>query len=156
MKYILILLLFFLNVNAKATETFNNLVIWSKDGTKVSYALYERPKISFANENLVVNSNGIEVYYSLSKMLRFTYEKIPVSAISNIVEEESSFKIAKESMSFSSLKPNSKINIYKSNGILMFSKTIVKGGDYTFSLNNLPNDVYLINVNGLTNKIVKK
>ena len=38
----------------------------------------------------------------------------------------------------------------------MFSKTIVKGGDYTFSLNNLPNDVYLINVNGLTYKIVKK
>lgn len=157
MKYILILLLlFFLNVNAKATEIFNNLVIWSKDGTKVSYALYERPKISFVNEDLVVNSNGIEVYYSLSKMLRFTYEKIPVSAISNIVEEESSFKIVKESMSFSSLKPNSKINIYKSNGILMFSKTIVKGGDYTFSLNNLPNDVYLINVNGLTYKIVKK
>lgn len=154
-KLLLFLLLGF-SIFAWAENNPTNLVVWAKDGTKVAYALAEKPKVTFTETDLVITSNGIEVNYNLENMARFTYEDNTATAITNLQTNESPFKLTGESLLFPALKENSTVSVYSLNGTLVFKKTVRQNGEYAFPLSNLNAGVYMVNVNGLTYKIVKK
>ena len=61
-----------------------------------------------------------------------------------------------ESLLFPALKANSTVSVYSLNGTLVFKKTIHQNGEYAFPLSNLNAGVYMVNVNGLTYKIMKR
>ena len=67
-----------------AEELPTTLVVWAKDGTKVSYALNEQPKITFTEECLLITTTKVEVSYKLAQMARFTYENTDVNAIIDV------------------------------------------------------------------------
>lgn len=154
-KLLLSLLLGF-SIFAKAENNPTNLVVWAKDGTKVAYALAEKPKVTFTETDLVITAKGVEVNYSLENMARFTYESNDESAIINLQTDESPFKLTGESLLFPALKANSTVSVYSLNGTLVFKKTVRQNGEYAFPLSNLNAGVYMVNVNGLTYKIVKR
>lgn len=135
---------------------FRSLILWSKDGTKVAYALAEKPKITFTGTDLVITSKGVEVNYSLENMARFTYEDNTAMAITNLQTGMTSFKLDVESMLFPSLNANSTVSLYSLNGTLVFNKTIQKAGEYFFPLSGLNAGVYVVTVNGLTYKFLKR
>ena len=140
-----------------AQEPRAQLIVWAKDGTKVAYALVEKPKVTFTETDLVITINNIEVDYSIGKMARFTYEENKTTtAITNMQTDESSFKLNGESLLFPNLKANSTVSVYSLNGLLVFKKTVRQNGEYAFPLSNLNTGVYMVNVNGLTYKIVKR
>ena len=153
-KLLLSLLLGF-SIFAKA-ENPTNLVVWAKDGTKVAYALTEKPKVTFTETDLVITAKGVEVNYSLENMARFTYESNDESGIINLQTDESPFRLTGESLLFPALKANSTVSVYSLNGALVFKKTVRQNGEYAFPLSNLSAGVYMINVNGLTYKIMKR
>ena len=95
---------------AVADETINSLVVWAKDGTKVAYALADKPKVTFTGTDLVITSNGIEVNYALENMVRFTYEDFSQTGITNLKNGEISFKLNGEALLFPSLKANSTVS----------------------------------------------
>ncbi|MBQ4391703.1 MAG: T9SS type A sorting domain-containing protein [Prevotella sp.] len=132
------------------------MVVWAKDGTKVAYALAEKPKVTFTETDLVIKTDGVEVNYSLENMARFTYEVNDETTIINLQTEESQFRLTRELLLFPSLKANSTVSVYSLNGIQIFRKTIHQKGEYAFPLSNLNAGVYMVNVNGLTYKIVKR
>lgn len=139
-----------------ADEPKTQLVVWAKDGTQVAYALAEKPKVTFTETDLVITANGVEVNYTLENMARFTYEDNTSTAITNLQTDESSFKLNGESLLFPALKANSTVSVYSLNGTLVFKKTVSQNGEYAFPLSNLNAGVYMVNVNGLTYKIVKR
>lgn len=139
-----------------ADEPKTHLVVWAKDGAKVAYVLNENPKVTFTEEYLVITANGVEVNYRLENMARFTYESNNASAITNLRTGEWPFQMNNESLLFPALKANSTIAIYSLNGTLVFQKTIQKDGEYAFPLSNLDMGIYMVNINGLTYKIVKR
>lgn len=141
---------------AKAQENSNNLIVWSKDGTKVTYALMENPKVRFTESDLIISTNNIEVNYSLENIARFTYELKENTAVRNLKNDEVSFKMNGELLLFSSLKANSTVSIYSLNGTLVFNKTVKSAGDYSYPLSGLNTGVYFVKVNSLTYKIVKR
>lgn len=153
---LLALLLSFTCLSAMADEPKTQLVVWVKDGTKVAYALAEKPKVTFTETDLVITTYGVEVNYPLENMARFTYETNDESAIVNLQTEESPFKINGESLLFPALKANSTVSVYSLNGTQVFRKTIRQNGEYAFPLSYLNAGVYMVNVNGLTYKIVKR
>lgn len=155
-KELLLSLMLFFSLFAKAEEPAPHLVVWAKDGTKVAYALAEKPKVTFTETDLVITANGVEVNYNLEKMARFTYEDNTSVAITNLQTDESLFKLDGESLLFPALKANSTVSVYSLNGTIVFKKTVRKNGEYAFPLSNLNAGVYMVNVNGLTYKIVKK
>lgn len=154
-KLLLFLLLGF-SIFTKAENNPTNLVVWAKDGTKVAYALAEKPKVTFTETDLVITANGVEVNYTLENMARFTYEDNASTVITNLQTDESSFKINGEYLLFPALKANSTVSVYSLNGTLVFKKTVRQNGEYAFPLSNLNAGVYMVNVNGLTYKIVKR
>lgn len=146
----------FISMFVKAEELATYLVVWAKDGTKVAYALSEKPIVAFTETDLVITAKGVEVNYSLENMARFTYEENTPVDITNLQTDESSFKLNGESLLFPALKANSTVSVYSLNGSLVFKKTVRKDGEYSFPLSGLNNGVYLVTVNGLTYKIQKK
>lgn len=155
-KTILLMLLPLFCIVAVADELKDNLVVWAKDGTKVAYALVDKPKVTFTVTDLVITSKGIEVNYALENMARFTYEKTSVTGITDLKTNETLFKLDGETLLFPSLKANSTVSIYSAKGTLVFSQTVHQDGEYSFPISNLKTGVYIVNVNGLTYKIMKK
>lgn len=153
---ILLSLLICFSLVAKAENNPTNLVVWAKDGTKVAYALAEKPKVTFTETELIITSNGVEVKYDLENMARFTYEDNTATAITNLQTGNVSFKLNGESLLFPALKANSTVSVYSLNGMLVFKKTVSQNGEYALPLSNLNAGVYMVNVNGLTYKIVKR
>jgi len=144
------------SIFAKAENNPTNLVVWAKDGTKVAFALAEKPKVTFTETDLVITAKGVEVNYLLENMDRFTYESNDESAIINLQTDESPFKHTGDSLLFPALKANSTVAVYSLNGALVFKITIRQNGEYAFPLSNLNAGVYMVNVNGLTYKIMKR
>lgn len=155
-KQILILLLPLLSALAIASAPQTSLVIWSKDGTKVAYALMEKPKISFTATDLVMTCNDIEVTYELKNLARFTYEKYTSTEISDLKTNKTSFNFNGETLLFPSLKAPSTVSIYSTDGKLLLKKRIIQDGDYSFSISNLNSGMYIVDVDGLTYKIMRK
>ena len=156
MKKLLSIILMLLPLLASAQEPKSFLVVWSKDGTKVAYALTEKPKITFTETDLVITAEGVDVNYPLENMSRFTYEANDDTAIRDLKTDDVSFKLDGESLLFLDLSPNSTVSLNALNGNVIFSKTVQTAGEYAFPLSNLNAGVYLVTVNGLTYKIVKK
>ena len=155
-RLFLLLLMPLFSMMAVADEAINSLVVWAKDGTKVAYALADKPKVTFTGTDLVITSNGIEVNYALENMSRFTYENSTSTGVTNLKNGETSLKLDKESLQFPSLKANSTLTVYSANGTLVFKQIVRKDGEYSFPISNLNTGVYMVNVNGLTYKIVKR
>jgi len=154
-RKILFLLLPLISLMAMANEPITKLVIWAKDGTKVAYALVEKPKITFTEREMVVNTNNIEVNYDLESLLRFTYGNEVTTNITDLKSDDT-FRFRDEALVFPALSANSTISVYSLNGSLVFKKTVPTAGEYAFPLSNLNAGMYLVKVNGLTYKIIKR
>ena len=155
MKLLLPLLICF-SLLAKAEDVKTHLIVWAKDGTKVAYALAEEPKMSFTETDLVITTKSVEVNYSLENMARFAYGNEKDTAIKNLQTDEETFKLNGESLLFPSLSAKSTVSIYSAGGKLVFKKTAVTAGEYSFPLSSLSAGTYMVTVNGITYKIVKK
>lgn len=140
----------------KAEESTTNLVVWAKDGTRVAYALAEQPKVTFTETDLVITAKGVEVNYALANMSHITYDMGDNTSIRDLKTGKTSFHMTGETLLFPALSANSTVMIHTLNGASVFSKTVLSSGEYSFPLSNLPAGVYLVTVNGLTYKILKK
>ena len=157
MKRILfVLVLTCLSITMMADEPKMYLLIWDNDNSSVAYALDDEPKITFSDTDLIIKTNNVEVNYPLESMNRFTYETSKNTAIRNLQTDEVTFRIDGKSLLFPSLKANSKISLYSLNGTLVFTRIIQEMGEYSFPLSGLIPGVYLVNINGLTYKVVKR
>jgi hypothetical protein len=152
----LILFLFLLGFGL-SLQAETNLVVWKKDGSKVAFALTEKPKVTFNENSLMINTTTVSVSYDLADMAKFMYEDPGEEGIRNIEnDKESSFKFDGEMLLFPSLKAGSKVSIHNLGGVLVFSRTIEAAGDYSFPISHLDKGVYVVSVDGLTYKIVKR
>ena len=156
MKKLLSIIMAFLPLLANAQEPKSYLVVWANDGSKVAYALAEKPKITFTETDMIITAEAVDVNYPLDNMLRFTYEANDDTAIRDLKTDKVSFKLDGESLLFMDLSPNSTVSLHTLNGESVFSKTVQTAGEYSFPLSNLTTGVYLVTVNGLTYKIVKR
>lgn len=73
-----------IEITAKQGE---QLIILSKDGTKIAYALTDKPKITFTDSNLVVSVNGLTANYSLVNLLGVTYSESDATNISSVKDD---------------------------------------------------------------------
>ena len=156
MKKLLTVLFLFIGLSVMADEIKNYLVVWAKDGSKTAYALIDKPKVTFTENELIIFSKGVDVNFPLDDMDRFTYEVSDITAIRDLKTDEVKFKMDGESLLFPALRANSSVSIYTLDGHQIFKKEIQIAGEYSFPLSNLNAGVYLVKLNGLTYKIVKK
>lgn len=132
------------------------LIVWTKSGQQVGYALDKRPVLTFTDTEMKIKGEGFDVVYALENFLRYTYNDHEPTAIKDIRTDKVMGKFEGESLVFPSLKANSTISVYTPNGVQIFKKTVHEDGEYAFPLSALKAGTYLVNVNGQTYKIMKR
>lgn len=135
-------------------DDVTQLTVWMKDGTKVAFALSEKPTVTFSETELIITTKENN-HYALESISKFTYESIP-DDIKNLLDDTQAFILDGETLLFPSLKANTTVSITSLNGTSIFKKTVKCDGEYAFPLANLQAGVYFVSVNGLTYKIVKR
>ena len=91
----------------------------------------------------------------MSEFSKFTYENDTESGVFNLLTEDKYYYDG-ESLQFQELKANSVISVYTLNGTCVLNRTTQQAGTYAIPLSRLQSGAYIIKVNGLTFKILKK
>lgn len=141
------------NLIAKANDDFL-LAIWSKDGTKVSYALMDKPKITFTPNDLVIASNGVEVSYPISQLARFTYES--ASGIEKVANSDTlirPFDVSGDILIFHTTSQSLSIEVFSIDGRLIGHHEVEANKTFSIPLDTFVEGIYIIRINGISYKI---
>lgn len=129
------------------------LIILGKDGTKIAYALTDKPKITFTDSDLVVSVNGLTSNYLLINLLGITYSESDVTNISNAKDDFPLFYMNGNKLMVHKIKRDMALFLYKIDGSLVFKKRISKDSDTTISLSSIESGIYVLQINGTAFKI---
>ena len=142
--------------NASAVVPNWQLHLYDHEGTRVGiYPCASNPHVTFTEDQVIVTTDVAEVYYySLPDMWMFTYDA--GTGITDIAADKDAMQFDGSVIIFPALKAGTDIAVYAANGSLVMNKQATTAGDYMFSLSELSQGVYMVNVNGKTYKIVKK
>ncbi|MBR0432385.1 MAG: leucine-rich repeat domain-containing protein [Bacteroidaceae bacterium] len=137
-------------------ELTAKVVIWTKDGEKCVYLLKEEPKISFTQEELLIETATMSATYPLSEFRCITYKEDDDNPlVTGIMDVEDGNGRFGESLSFVDMAEGTPVSIYSANGTLV-SEFHLSASHRTLSLSGLPQGIYLVKVNNMTYKIRKK
>lgn len=155
-RKILTVLLLFSSFLAMADEPKSRLVVWGKDGTKTYFDLVENPKTTFKDNNLVITSETMTISYPIDQVLRYTYELVS-TGIEN-VSPEKAVRISQhnDALTLENLKPGSAVCLYTVDSKLIMAQTIGDSHSVTISLSDRPSGVYIVKVNDVTYKMLKR
>lgn len=137
-----------------ASNSAMHLVVWGDDGAKVTYALSESPTILFSETTLTIEVRNAKIDYDLNNVDKITYEAIESSKIEELISDESI--VNGNFINVSAPSNDCLIAIYDVKGTLVYSRKIPKNEDYFFSLSDLSQGAYIVNINGKTYKLVRK
>lgn len=143
-------------ISTIANTTDTNLVIWTKDGSKTVYIVEEAPKITFTETDAIVTTINLRAIYKVDDLVRFTYEK---SDATNIVKQSNnncSFEITNNEIIFHALRSKDVFILRSLDGMLISKKIVSKKGTHAFSLSNLKTGIYIVQLNNLSYKILKR
>lgn len=131
------------------------LVIWQKDGTKVSYDLDERPKTTFTTEDLVITTATATISYPLAKIQRYTYEGGALS-VQDIKAGDIRISHEGDNVIIKGLTNGKSVTVYSIDGKQLIAKRSDSSDSLTLSLANIPAGVYMIKVDEITYKFLKR
>lgn len=131
------------------------LVIWQKDGSKVSYNLDEQPKTTFTTEDLVITTTTITINYPLAKIQRYTYEGGSLS-IRDVKADGISISYEGDNIIVKGLTMGKSVVVYSVDGKQLVAKRSDGSDRLILSLAKLPAGVYMIKADEITYKFLKR
>lgn len=160
-KYLMLLfvgLTFALNAASAECKWVFELWAIEDDAPIAALAFSEfEPTVTFSDNQLIVTTKYFDVeFYDLNMIRKITYKIDEGSGINDIIADKPLMKFVGNDIEFTGVKAGDKISVFAINGIQIMDKKVAASGDFTLSLSNLSQGVYLININGRTFKIVKK
>lgn len=174
-KILLLLFALLLGLPSMADDKENALVVWKKDGTKLTYILLnDRPHVTlyryFGRAELWItaanNSNpsswqGTLTTLPLADVQRFTYEKVEdpdaVKEVRDNLDEQSPVSYGADgTVLVSNVEAGQPVGIWSLDGQLLRQLTPRVSGEYKVSLSGLAPGVYLLKAGKTTTKITKR
>ena len=131
------------------------LVIWQKDGSKVSYNLDEQPKTTFTTEDLVITTATSTISYPLAKIQRYTYEGAQLS-VRDVKSQGISISHDGDLIIVKGLASGKNVIVYSMDGVQLLSKLSDGSGQLTLSLGSLHLGAYVIKADEITYKFLKR
>lgn len=131
------------------------LIIWQKDGSKVSYNLDEQPKTTFTSEELVITTATSIISYPLAKIQRYTYEGAQLS-VRDVKSQGISISHDGDLIIVKGLASGKNVTVYSMDGVQLLSKLSDGTEQLTLSLSSLPLGAYVIKADEITYKFLKR
>ena len=153
MKRLLLCIIGVVSMAMTASAQQDCLTVWHKDGSKVLFKLSEKPKVTYG-DSLVIIQTGTTVEYAFQAIQKMTFESEEMVGIKEVKSgPEHPFLSDGKTVSFLSADKDLRVTIVQLNGIVVKDITVRRGQQSSLSLRSLPPGVYLLNVNGVTYKI---
>ena len=136
------------------------LIVWAKDGSKVSFRLNKRPTLTYNDGNIVLSTTETIVEYDVEDINKYTFEELDDNT--NIVQPQTispaDIHLLQhgEIVLLEQCEPHSIVQIYTINGKLIDSYIIGGDGTLQISIGQYPKGIYIIKTKHLTHKIVKR
>ena len=135
----------------------NTLTIFQKDGQQFSYGFIDKPVISYTDNDLVLKTSKTEVQYPLSSLAKFTFTDVQTSVVP-VDENKSDAKLSLDDnvVRIKGTESGTAISVIGSDGKTLVTYKTDAEGCVTFSIDELPEGIYIIQSESLTCKILKK
>ena len=158
MKQKLLISLFALLTAVTAwADTQQRLIVWQKNGQKVSFDLAEEPETTFENGKLVIKTTRTTVYYQLENILRYTYDGDITDVVGpKLRPNEIRFMQGKDQMAFDGLADGTVLEIYSLDGMKLGTMQAKGGERTTVSFSSRPAGTYIVKVGNASYKFLKK
>ena len=142
------------------TEPEYKLIVWTKDGGKVSYRLNKRPTLTYNDGNIVLSTTETVVEYRAEDIYKYTFEN-PENSTNSVKQPiatpiDARLQLQGETVLFEQCEPYSIVQIYAVNGKLVDSYTIGADGTLQIAFGQYAKGIYIIKTKHLTHKIVKR
>ena len=150
---LVLLTVFCVGTRAAQVET---LVVKLKNGSETAFFLKDKPQVKFEGTNLKVTSSAGDATFALADVLQFTYDKRDTSGINETVTEPTGVIFKDDVLVVSQLKVNAVVSVYGLDGMLVRQWKAPHAGTFRLSLSELPSGLYLVKVDNITYKIMKR
>ncbi|MDO4160400.1 MAG: hypothetical protein Q4D41_08090 [Prevotellaceae bacterium] len=142
----LIPLMLMLAVTIGAFAEGHALKVSFTDGSSATYALSEKPKVSFSGQDMTITSSDASTSYPRSEIVKITFEEITTSITD--VNDANNITYSFNNDIFEA--EGTEISVYSTSGSL-----VTKGSDMV-SLRSLQSGVYVVRAGKQSIKIRKK
>ena len=144
-------------------EPSYNLFVWLKDGHYDTYAFKDKPKVTYADGNLVVDSQWGSYQYAHEQVWKLTLLDSDTPLATMLPSQPSPLPLKGQLsrqgdiLSMKGLEPYSELFIYSSDGRLYGVYKATAEGELQINLaDELPAGAYLLKTDKITFKIIKK
>lgn len=137
-------------------EGRTHLMVWQKDGSKVSFILDEHPNVTMSQGFIYISSSSLVAEYKQTDILKHTYENLGIGKIHEIAQDtECPYQYMNEALIFNPCDVDMHVRIVTVNGIIKEDIFIVAGTSASVSLDSYSTGIYLISVNNTTYKLIR-
>lgn len=128
-----------------------SLFITFSDNTRAEFTLASQPEISFGDDMLKVKAGDQSVSYELKRVLTFTY-----GASTGVRQVESDMAFKMEGNTIVAYGNTPRIRVFAIDGKAVNLTAVKMGNCQTIDIGQLPEGVYIVNVNGKSIKVARK
>lgn len=134
----------------------STIVVSTLDGTTMEYLIDKDTKVRIEKPNLIVETEGVVLYYELEQMAQVRYGKkrVPSGIEDMSIDAGQPFKWEDETLFFFQLPDETLIEVFTTDGKQVMSRRC--SGNSQLPLRSLHNGVYLVKLNQSTYKILKR
>jgi hypothetical protein len=157
-KWLVLSLAILTTVGKLQADEWKNVCVKLTDGTEITYALNTTPRFWFMAEWLYVSVGKISTEFTTSEVEKVYYQDRVLTQVESINNESSGVKVYvdKEVVYIRGLSEHSVIKLYSLDGKPLMSPTVTTSTETTLNIRALPSGVYLLQMNKMTAKFIKK
>ena len=130
------------------------LVVNSKDGTKTTFALADKPKVSFVDGELSIVSNSKKFAMNIADVKNYTFEE-ESTGIGKVIKNGNA-KVENGCVIFSGMTAGSKVSAYTQDGRLIKECTANANGTAFIDLSTLPKGIIILHSSKTDIKVVNR
>lgn len=137
--------------NDKSSRT---LVFEMLDGQQVNYVLNEEPRISFAENEVVITTNEqMNVRFLFSNIRKYYFVNTSTGIVGKLTPNKLFVSINNGKIMISNAPENSEVHVYKAEGYEVNTHRV--DGRVSFSLDGYASGVYVIKIGSFSYKFAK-
>ena len=130
------------------------MYIWMKDGSKTIFQLTDKPRLTFSDSDMIVQTISTSITLPYNQLCDITYNDGSAS-IEGIKQEGKVFLYDGNDLTFKAGDETLKVMIIRLDGAMLHQLTVRPNDTATLPATTLPKGSYAVVVNGITYKIVK-
>lgn len=135
---------------------FDAVKVTEPDGNETLFLLESHPRVSMENETLLVTTDDAVASFMLEGAIRFEFADYGTTEVAKLSVETPVFKLSKEMLEATHIKPFSTVSVYNLDGLPMKSAQTDQSGYVAIQISDLPNGIYIVNSNSKIFKFYKK